>query len=337
MKVLLTGGTGYIGSHTCVCLLQKGYETVIIDNLSNSSEKCLDRIEKITGVRPRFYIADCRDARAMDKIFAAERPSAVIHFAGMKAVGESVEKPLLYYENNVGGTINVLNAMKKQGGGTIIFSSSATVYKLCEKMPLSEENETYPYNPYGWTKFMSERIIEDECAANPNLNAVNLRYFNPVGAHESGLIGENPRGIPNNLMPYITQVALKKRDHLNVFGNDYPTIDGTGVRDYLHVCDLAEGHAAALDYAKVHGGCSFFNLGTGRGTSVLEILSAFKNATGIDIPYQFTDRRAGDLALYYADPTRAENVLGWRAKRCVEDMCADAWHWQSMNPNGYEG
>ena len=337
MKVLLTGGTGYIGSHTCVCLQQRGHEIVIADDLSNSSVKCLDGIESITGKRPRFYLADCRSFDAMDNIFKAEQPQAVIHFAGKKAVGESVEKPLMYYENNVGGTINVLKAMKKHGVSIIIFSSSATVYKLCGKMPLSEENETYPYNPYGWTKFMSERIIEDACAADDELSAVNLRYFNPVGAHESGHIGENPRGIPNNLMPYITQVALGKRECLNIFGNDYPTVDGTGVRDYLHICDLAEGHAAALDYAAARSGCEFFNLGTGRGTSVLEMVAAFERATGVSIPYRFTQRRAGDLALYYADPAKAERVLGWRAKLGVEDMCRDAWRWQSMNPDGYEG
>ncbi len=335
MKVLLTGGAGYIGSHTGALLLNKGYEIVIVDNLSNSSERCIDRICAVTGKNLTFYQEDCTDKVSLKKIFLSEKPDAVIHFAGYKAVGESVKEPLKYYENNVGSTMAVIEALRAAKVKVLVFSSSATVYKLTGKMPLYEDCETYPYNPYGWTKFMSERIIEDEAKANSDLSAVNLRYFNPVGAHPSGMMGENPRGIPNNLMPYITQVALKKRDKLHVFGADYPTSDGTGVRDYIHIQDLAEGHLAALEYAFSSNGCDAFNIGTGKGTSVLELVNAFQRSTGVEIPYDIVDRRPGDLALYYADASKAKRVLGWEAKRSIEDMCQDAWNWQRNNPNGY--
>lgn len=335
MKIILTGGAGYIGSHTCNLLSSKGYETVIIDNFSTSREACLQRLNKICELKPKFYYADCRDKEAVKDIFLKERADAVIHFAGYKAVGDSVKSPVDYYENNVGSTINVLNAMKAAKTNVIVFSSSATVYALTDNMPLTEEHVLKPYNPYGWTKFMSERVIEDVCDASNELSAVNLRYFNPIGALESGLLGEDTRDVPNNLMPYITKVAIGKIDKLNVFGNDYDTIDGTGVRDYIHISDLAEGHAAALEYAILRRGCESFNLGTGRGTSVLELIHAFEKANGIKIPYEFTHRREGDIALYYADPSKAEKILGWKACRNIDDMCRDAWNWQSKNPNGY--
>ena len=335
MKIILTGGAGYIGSHTCELLSRKGYETVIIDDLSNSSNKCVERLRELCAIKPKFYLADCRDYKAMANIFNEEKADAVIHFAGYKAVGESVKEPLRYYDNNVGSTMSVLKAMKSSGTNVIIFSSSATVYKLTDDMPLTESHETYPYNPYGWTKLMSERIIEDVCAGDASFSAVNLRYFNPVGAHPSGMLGEDPKGIPNNLMPYITQVAMGKRDKLYVFGSDYPTHDGTGVRDYIHICDLAEGHVAALEYAFDKKGCQAINLGSGRGTSVLEMIDAFERVNDIKIPYEFTERRAGDIALYYADPSKAEETLKWKAKRTIDDMCADAWRWQRENPDGY--
>lgn len=336
MSILLTGGAGFIGSHTAVSLLNAGQDIVIVDNLYNSSPKVIDRIERITGKRPVFVEADCCDRAAMDRLFSDYDITGVIHFAGLKAVGESVEKPLLYYRNNLDSTLTVLEVMREHNCHQFVFSSSATVYGD-QPAPLYETAQTGGCsNPYGWTKFMIEQILKDAAKANSELHVVLLRYFNPIGAHESGLIGENPNGIPNNLMPYITQVAVGKLKQLTIFGDTYDTPDGTGVRDYIHVMDLAEGHLAALHFAKDHAGCEIFNLGTGKGVSVLEMVTTFSSVNGVDVPYIIGERRAGDLATVYADPTKAEQVLGWHAKRTVADMCRDSWNWQKNNPNGYD-
>ena len=332
-NVLLTGGAGFIGSHTAVELIEAGHRVIIADDLSNSEASVIDRIEQITGAKPAFYQIDAADQEEVDQMFEAEPIDAVIHFAGYKAVGESVSKPLEYYDNNLNTALTVLRAMREHQVKAFIFSSSATVYSLSEDVPYTEE--TGPLgctNPYGWTKFMIEQILKDACTADPELSVVLLRYFNPIGAHPSGLIGEKPSGIPNNLMPYITQVAVGIRPKLNVFGNDYPTPDGTGVRDYIHVVDLAKGHVAALDYSREHPGCEVFNLGTGKGCSVLELVRNFEEATGVTIPYEITDRRPGDIATCYADTAKAEQVLGWKAEKGIRQMCEDAWRWQQNTP-----
>lgn len=329
MKVLLTGGTGFIGSHTAVEVIESGIDVVIADDLSNSESSVIDRIEKITGTKPVFCEVDVSNAEALDSVFNDYEIDAVIHFAGFKAVGESVEKPLEYYRNNIDTTLTLLETMKKHGCKQIIFSSSATVYSLVEEVPFTEESGPLGCtNPYGWTKYMIEQILKDVAASDPEMSVVLLRYFNPIGAHESGLIGEKPNGIPNNLMPYITQVAQGIRPKLNVFGNDYPTPDGTGVRDYIHVVDLAKGHVAALKYSQEHRGCEVFNLGTGQGYSVLDLVKTFEKVNGVNIPYEIVGRRAGDIATCYADPHKAETVLGWKAEKGIEDMCRDAWRWQ---------
>ena len=327
--ILLTGGMGFIGSHTAVELINAGYEVVIVDDLSNSNEDVLERIEKITGTRPVFYKCDCADISAMDTVFQNHTVSAVIHFAGYKAVGESVKKPLMYYRNNIDTALTVLELMEKHSVKHFVFSSSATVYGAGAVSPITENAPTGACtNPYGQTKFMIEQILCDAAAADKNLSGVLLRYFNPIGAHESALIGEKPNGIPNNLMPYITQVAAGIREKLSVFGNDYPTHDGTGVRDYIHVTDLAKGHVAALTYAKNHTGAESFNLGTGTGYSVLDIVKAFENANGIAIPYEIAPRRSGDVAVCFADPKKAADLLNWRAEKTLENMCRDSWNWQ---------
>ncbi len=327
--VLLTGGMGYIGSHTAVELLREGYEVIIADDLSNSSVDVLDSIEKITDVRPTFYRVDAADREAMTPVFRDNNISTVIHFAGFKAVGESVQKPLMYYRNNLDSTLTVLELMEKYNVQRFIFSSSATVYGEHNAPPLTEDLPTGGItNPYGWTKYMIEEILKDAAEADPELSVVLLRYFNPIGADESGLIGEKPNGIPNNLMPYIAQVAAGIRDHLNVFGNDYPTPDGTGIRDYIHVTDLARGHVAALRYSRTHAGAEAINLGTGRGVSVLELIRAFEEANGIEIPYEIAPRRAGDIAEMYACPDKAERLLDWRAEKTIEDCCRDTWRFQ---------
>ena len=337
MKILVTGGTGYIGSHTVVELINEGHDVVILDNLSNSDRKVVDRIEKITGSRPVFYEADILEKASLDKIFDKEDIEAVIHFAGLKAVGESVEKPLLYYENNISGTINLLKSMNDHSCKNIIFSSSATVYGTPAFVPITEEcPKGTCTNPYGWTKSMIEQILMDQCASDSEWNAVLLRYFNPIGAHESGTIGENPNGIPNNLMPYVTQVAVGRLKELGVFGNDYDTHDGTGVRDYIHVVDLALGHVKALKKLSKGSGLSVYNLGTGQGYSVLDIVKNFEEATGVNIPYVIKPRRAGDIDICYADSSKAERELGWKAQRGIKEMCADSWRWQKNNPNGYD-
>ena len=329
MSVLLTGGTGFIGSHTAVELIEAGHSVVIADDLSNSEKSVVDRIEEITGVRPTFYQIDVTDRAALQKVFEEQDIDTVIHFAGFKAVGESVEKPLEYYRNNLDTTLTLLETMRSNGCKKIIFSSSATVYSLSDDVPLTEESGPLGCtNPYGWTKYMIEQILRDVAKADPEMSVVLLRYFNPIGAHESGLIGEKPAGIPNNLMPYITQVAQGIREKLSVFGDDYDTPDGTGVRDYIHVVDLAKGHLAALKYADGHKGCEVFNLGTGHGYSVLDLVKTFEKVNGVEIPYVITDRRPGDIALCYADTAKAEKVLGWKAEKDIEDMCRDSWNWQ---------
>ena len=337
MSVLVTGGTGYIGSHTVVELQNAGYEAVIIDNLSNSNPEVLNRIEKITGKRPKFYEADIRDKAALKKIFE-ENPDieSCIHFAGLKAVGESVSKPMEYYNNNIYGTLCLVEAMRDACVKNIVFSSSATVYGDPAFIPITEEcPKGVCTNPYGWTKSMLEQILSDITVADKEWNVILLRYFNPIGAHKSGTMGENPSGIPNNLMPYITQVAVGKRDHLNVFGNDYDTHDGTGVRDYIHVVDLALGHVKALDKIKENCGLKIYNLGTGHGYSVLDIVKAFEKASGVKIPYEITARRPGDIATCYADASKAKKELGWEAKYEILEMCEDSWRWQKNNPEGY--
>ena len=327
--VLLTGGAGFIGSHTAVEVMKAGYEVVIADDLSNSERSVIERIGKITGRMPAFYEIDVKDRGAVERLFDEQRIGAVIHFAGYKAVGESVKKPLEYYRNNIDAALTVLEVMKDRGVREFIFSSSATVYSLVEDVPFTETSGPLGCtNPYGWTKYMIEQILKDACAADPEMSVVLLRYFNPIGAHESGLIGEKPNGIPNNLMPYITQVAQGIRPMLSVFGNDYPTPDGTGVRDYIHVVDLAKGHVAALGYSEEHKGCEVFNLGTGRGFSVLDLVNAFERVNGVRIPYRITERRAGDIAVCYADTRKAEEILGWKAEKTIDDMCRDSWRWQ---------
>ena len=334
-SILLTGGVGYIGSHTAVEVLEKGYDVVIVDDLSNSEASVVDRIEKITGKRPFFYQFDVADKLSLEEVFENHDFEAVIHFAGFKAVGESVEKPLAYYRNNLDTTLTLLEVMKKYNCKKIIFSSSATVYSVVEEVPFTEESGPLGCtNPYGWTKYMIEQILKDVCVSDPEMSAVLLRYFNPIGAHESGLIGENPSGIPNNIMPNITQVAQGIRPKLYVFGNDYPTPDGTGVRDYIHVVDLAKGHVSALDYSKSHKDCEVFNLGIGHGYSVLELIKTFEEVTGIKVPYEIVERRAGDIAVCYADIHKAESVLGWKAEKDIEDMCRDSWRWQQFLAKG---
>ena len=336
MAILVTGGTGYIGSHTTVELLTAGAEVVIIDNLSNSKRIVVDRIEKITGKRPTFIKCDILDRAGLDKIFENHPEiDSVIHFAGLKAVGESCQKPLLYYHNNVTGTINLLNSMIAHGINRIVFSSSATVYGNPKTVPISEDSPTWTTNPYGETKLMIERILKDTCDAHSDFSACVLRYFNPIGAHESGLIGEDPKGIPNNLLPYIMKVAVGKLEHLNVFGDDYPTSDGTGVRDYIHVVDLADAHLKAVKYTEKLRGIDFINIGTGNGYSVLEIVKNFGKAWGQKIKYKITKRRPGDIAASYANPTKAKRVLGWKAERDLAKMCEDSARWQKMNPDGY--
>ena len=327
MSVLVTGGAGFIGSHTVVQLLDHGEEIVILDNFSNSSPDVLDKIRQISGRDFGFYEGDMRDRELLERIFTENEIEAVIHFAGLKAVGESVEKPLDYYDNNINGTLCVLEAMKAHGCKRMIFSSSATVYGNDNKVPFTEDMKTSATNPYGWTKVFIEHILEGVCTSDKEFSAVLLRYFNPIGAHKSGLIGEKPNGIPNNLMPYIVKVASGEYDHLNVFGDDYDTPDGTGVRDYIHVVDLADGHIAALEYARKNNGVQTVNLGTGRGTSVLELVRAFEKASGKKVPYVIAPRRAGDIAECYADVTKAKKVLGWQAKYDIDDMCVDNARW----------
>ena len=338
MKILVTGGAGYIGSHTCIELLNEGHEVVVMDNLYNASEKALERVEKITGKKVVFYKEDMLNKEGMNKIFEEQKIDAVIHFAGLKAVGESVAKPLEYYHNNMTGTFNLCDVMRNHGVKNLIFSSSATVYGDPAFVPITEECPKGEItNPYGRTKGMLEQVLTDLHTADPEWNILLLRYFNPIGAHESGLIGEDPKGIPNNLVPYVAQTAIGKREAVHVFGNDYNTPDGTGVRDYIHVCDLASGHAAALAWMNGREGVEVFNLGTGKGTSVLEIITAFGRACGKEIPYVIDPRRPGDVAENYADCSKARDLMGWEAQYGIDDMCRDAWNWQSHNPNGYEG
>lgn len=339
MRVLVTGGTGYIGSHTVVSLLQAGHVVTIVDSLVNSSAVVVDRIAEIAGTRPELHVADLRDSDRLAAIVAADRPEAVIHFAALKAVGESTERPLEYYDNNLSGTTTLLRAMRDHDVRTLVFSSSATVYGSAAPVPYTEDYLPLDAaSPYGQTKVMIERICADMAAAEPGWRMAILRYFNPVGAHPSGLIGEDPTGIPANLMPFLAQVAVGRRDRLRIFGGDYPTDDGTCERDYLHVCDLAEGHVAALETIAARAtGHGVWNLGTGRPTSVLGMLRAFSDAVGRELPYEIVDRRAGDLAAFWADPTKAHDDLGWHANRTVADMCDDAWRWQSRNPHGFAG
>lgn len=338
MAILVTGGAGFIGSHTCVALTQAGYEVIIVDNYYNSSPKSLARINELCGKELKFYECDIRDNAGMDKIFKENKIEAVIHFAGLKAVGESCRKPIEYYDNNIGGTLVLCDVMRENGCKNIVFSSSATVYGMHNVSPLKETMQTGgTTNPYGTTKYMIEIILEDIYKSDNEWNVTLLRYFNPIGAHKSGRIGENPNGIPNNLMPYITQVAIGKLPELSVFGDDYDTPDGTGVRDYIHVVDLAEGHVKALDNILEGGkGVQVFNLGTGHGYSVLDIVKAFEKASGKQIPYKIVERRPGDIATCYSDPSKAKEVLGWEAKRGLAEMCEDSWRWQSQNPNGFE-
>ena len=337
MAILVTGGAGFIGSHTVIELQNAGYDVVVVDNLCNSSEKCLERVEQITGKKVPFYKADIRDREALEDIFSKEDIDSCIHFAGLKAVGESVQKPWEYYDNNINGTLVLVDVMRKHNAKNIIFSSSATVYGDPAFIPITEEcPKGQCTNPYGWTKSMLEQILSDIQKADPEWNVVLLRYFNPIGAHKSGLIGENPNGIPNNLMPYITQVAVGKLAQLGVFGNDYDTPDGTGVRDYIHVVDLAKGHVKALKKLEDNSGLNIYNLGTGQGYSVLQIVENFEKATGVKIPYVIKDRRPGDIATCYADASKAERELGWVAENGILEMCADSWNWQSHNPNGFE-
>lgn len=335
-KVLITGGAGYIGSHTAVELLNEGYEVVVYDNLYNSSEESIKRVEELTGKSVKFYEGDILDAEFLKTMFEMEKIDAVIHCAALKAVGESVRKPLEYYHNNITGTLTLLNVMREVGVKNIVFSSSATVYGDPAMIPITEEcPKGQCTNPYGWTKSMMEQIMSDLQKADPEWNVVLLRYFNPVGAHKSGRIGEDPKGIPNNLMPYISQVAVGKLEKLGVFGDDYNTPDGTGVRDYIHVVDLAVGHVKAIDYILTNPGLDVINLGTGTGYSVLDMVKAFSKACGRDLPYEIKPRRAGDIDMCYADPAKAEKVLGWKATHTLDEMCEDSWRWQSQNPNGY--
>ena len=337
MAILITGGAGFIGSHTCVEFLNAGEDIIVLDNYSNSNPKALERVTQITGRAFPVYECDIRDRAGLDKIFENESIDCVIHFAGLKAVGESCVKPLEYYENNIAGTVTLLEAMRDHGCKRIVFSSSATVYGSENEVPFVETMKVGgTTNPYGTTKLFIERILQDTCEAYSDWTAILLRYFNPIGAHESGLIGEAPNGIPNNLMPYISQVAIGKRERLNVFGDCYPTPDGTGVRDYIHVTDLAIGHLCAYKKAMGMTGVEIYNLGTGKGTSVLELVNAFISATGVNIPYSIVDARPGDVAYCYADASKAYRELGWKAERDIVKMCEDTWRWQSANPNGYD-
>ena len=335
MRILVTGGAGYIGSHTCVELLNAGYEIVVVDNLSNSREESLHRVQKITGKTLIFYQVDLLNRQSLDGVFASYPIDAVIHFAGLKAVGESVSIPLRYYHNNITGTLILCEVMQAHGVRNIVFSSSATVYGDPQRVPVLEDFPLSATNPYGRTKLIIEDILRDLYIADNTMNIAILRYFNPVGAHASGRIGEDPNGIPNNLVPYIAQVAVGKLPYLRVYGNDYPTPDGTGIRDYIHVVDLALGHLKALDRLAANPGVITYNLGTGRGTSVMEMLAAFERAAGKEIPYQVVARRPGDVPTSYADPSKAERELGWKATRGIDEMCADTWRWQSLNPQGY--
>lgn len=332
--ILVTGGTGFIGSHTCVELIKAGHSVVIMDNLCNSKAECVNRIAKITGVKPTFYQTDIRDFNGTDRIFKEHKIDAVIHFAGLKAVGESVQKPWEYYENNIGGTLTLIDAMRKNGCKSIVFSSSATVYGLNNTAPYTEDMSTSATNPYGYTKVMIEQILHDMCVADSEWSVMALRYFNPIGADRSGLIGENPNGIPNNLVPYIAQVAIGKLKQLSVYGNDYDTPDGTGVRDYIHVVDLAKGHICAVDYALNHKGFEPVNLGTGKGSSVLDVVKAYEKACGRPINYKIAPRRAGDIATSFANCQKAKDIFNWTAKLTLEDMCADSWNFTVKNPNG---
>ncbi|MEH7086678.1 UDP-glucose 4-epimerase GalE [Neobacillus drentensis] len=336
MAILVTGGAGYIGSHTCVELLSAGCEIIVLDNFSNSKKESLIRVKEITGKDFMFYEVDLLDRNRLEDVFLNHSIEAVIHFAGLKAVGESVTIPLHYYHNNITGTLILCDVMKKYGVKNLVFSSSATVYGMPERVPISEDFPLGATNPYGRTKLMIEEILRDLYIADNSWSITLLRYFNPIGAHESGRIGEDPNGIPNNLMPFITQVAVGKRKELQVFGNDYPTVDGSGVRDYIHVVDLALGHLRALERVKSSNGVDAFNLGTGTGYSVLEMVSAFEKAADVNVPYKIVERRPGDVAVCYADPLKAKNVLGWTAERGIEEMCRDSWRWQQKNPNGYE-
>ena len=336
MNVLVTGGAGYIGSHTCLELLNEGYGVIVIDNLCNSNAKSLERVQALTGKSLTFYEGDVRDEALLREIFAKHEIGCVIHFAGLKAVGESVAMPWKYYDNNLNSTLVLTKVMEEVGVQKIIFSSSATVYSGDNEMPLRETSRTGNCtNPYGWTKYMTEQILSGMAHADKNWSIVLLRYFNPIGAHHSGMIGEDPQGIPNNLMPYITQVAVGRREKLSIFGDDYETHDGTGVRDYIHVVDLARGHVASVKYVTANNGCEVFNLGTGTGYSVLDMVHAFVAANDVDVPYQIVDRRPGDLGTCYADPAKSAEKLGWKAEKNLVDMCRDAWNWQSKNPMGY--
>lgn len=337
MAILITGGCGYIGSHTCLEMLAAGYDIVVLDNYYNAKPEALHRVQALAGKSFPFYECDIRDADGLRRIFRENQIDAVIHFAGLKAVGESVKKPLAYYDNNVGGTVTLCQVMAEAGCKRMIFSSSATVYGMNNPSPLREDMPTGAVtNPYGRTKYIIEEILKDTCASDEEWSAVLLRYFNPIGAHESGQIGEDPNGIPNNLMPYISQVAIGKLPRLSVYGDDYDTHDGTGVRDYIHVVDLAVGHVKAVEYALGHTGAEAFNLGTGIGYSVLDIVNVFKQANGVDVPYVIAPRRAGDIATCYSDPGKAQRVLGWKAEHDLAAMCRDSWRWQSQNPNGYD-
>lgn len=336
MTILVTGGAGYIGSHTCVELLNAGYDVVIIDNLYNSNQKAVDRIEEITGKKVKFYPDDMMDRAAVKRVFDENKIDAVIHFAGLKAVGESVHKPIEYYRTNIGSTLNLTDEMRAHDCKNIIFSSSATVYGDPAEIPITENcPKGTCTNPYGWTKWMQEQILTDIHTADPEWNVILLRYFNPIGAHKSGLIGEDPKGIPNNLLPYVAQVAIGKLPEINVFGNDYDTPDGTGVRDYIHVVDLARGHVKAIERFAKKDGVFICNLGTGHGYSVLDVIHAFEKACGKELPYVIRERRPGDIATCYSSPAKAEKELGWTAEFDLEDMCRDSWNWQQKNPNGY--
>ena len=336
MNVLVTGGAGYIGSHTCVELLESGYGVVVIDNLCNSNPESLNRVRELTGKEIKFYKGDVRDEVLLQQIFRENEIGCVIHFAGLKAVGESVAMPWEYYDNNLNSTLVLTKVMKAVGMKNLIFSSSATVYSGDNEMPLRETSRTGGCtNPYGWTKYMTEQILSGIANADAAWSICLLRYFNPIGAHISGRIGEDPRGVPNNLMPYITQVAVGRREKLSVFGNDYDTHDGTGVRDYIHVVDLAKGHVAAVKFVEENKGCEVFNLGTGSGYSVLDMVHTFRDVNGVDVPYQIVDRRPGDLAVCYADPAKSAEKLHWKAEKTLADMCRDSWRWQSTNPTGY--
>ena len=335
MKILVTGGAGFIGSHTILELLNAGHSVIVMDNLLNSKITSLERVEDLTGQSVSFEKLDLLNIEGMNALFKSHSIDAVIHFAGLKAVGESVEKPLFYYENNVTGTVNLCKVMDKHGVKRLVFSSSATVYGNPSESPIKETSELSATNPYGQTKLTIEHILRDLCVSDPEWKVSLLRYFNPVGAHESGRIGEDPTGIPNNLMPYVTQVAVGKRKRLSVFGSDYPTHDGTGVRDYIHVADLAKGHLKALEHLEQESGAEAYNLGTGQGSSVLDVIKTFEKVTGKKIPYELTDRRPGDAAICYANVEKARNVLGWETEKDLEDMCRDAWNWQMKNPDGY--